>query len=111
MVASLLLRLIARITAFNIRNWSLRPVQTQEKQFKHLIDSAKKTSFGSDHNFQKISSYKDFVKNVPVREYEGIKAIYRKGKKWRKQYIVARKTNLFCTHLRDHIRIKVHPNN
>ncbi len=73
MVASLLLRLIARITAFNIRNWSLRPVQTQEKQFKHLIDSAKKTSFGSDHNFQKISSYKDFVKNVPVREYEGIR--------------------------------------
>ena len=45
MVASLLLRLIARITAFNIRNWSLRPVQTQEKQFKHLIDSAKKDFF------------------------------------------------------------------
>ena len=73
MVASLLLRLTAKITAFNIRNWSLRPVQTQEKQFKHLINSAKKTSFGADHNFQKISSYKDFVKNVPVREYEGIR--------------------------------------
>lgn len=73
MVASLLLRLTAKITAFNIRNWSLRPVQTQEKQFKHLINSAKKTSFGADHNFQKIFSYKDFVKNVPVREYEGIR--------------------------------------
>ena len=73
MVASLLLRLTAKITAFNIRNWSLRPVQTQEKQFKHLINSAKKTSFGADHNFKKISSYKDFVKNVPVREYEGIR--------------------------------------
>ena len=73
MAASLLLRLIARITAYNIRNWSSKPVQTQEKQFKHLINSAKKTSFGADHNFQKISSYKDFVKNVPVREYEGIR--------------------------------------
>ena len=73
MVASLLLRLTAKITAFNIRNWSLRPVQTQEKQFKHLINSAKKTSFGADHNFQKIFSYKDFVKNVPVREYEGLR--------------------------------------
>jgi len=73
MAASLLLRLIARITAFNIRNWSSKPVQTQEKQFKYLINSAKKTSFGADHNFQKISSYKDFVKNVPVREYEGIR--------------------------------------
>ncbi len=73
MAASLLLKLIARITAFNIRNWSLRPIQTQEKQFKYLINSAKKTSFGTDHNFQKISSYKDFVNNVPVREYEGIR--------------------------------------
>ena len=72
MIASLLLRLIARITAYNIKTWSSRPVQTQEKQFKYLIKRAKKTAFGLDHNFQEIASYKDFVKNVPVRGYEGI---------------------------------------
>ena len=80
MVAALFLRLTARITAFNIRNWSLKPIQTQEKQFKYLINSAKNTSFGIDHNFQEISSYKDFVKNVPIREYEKIRPYIEKVK-------------------------------
>ena len=81
MIASLLLRLIARITAYNIKTWSSRPVQTQEKQFKYLIKRAKKTAFGLDHNFQEIASYKDFVKNVPVRGYEGIKPYVEMVKK------------------------------
>ena len=80
-MASLLLRLIARITALNIKTWSSRPVRTQEKQLKYLIKRAKKTFFGIDHNFQEISSYEDFVKNVPVREYEGIKPYIEKVKK------------------------------
>ena len=73
MVASSLLKLIAKITALKIKTWSSKPVQTQEKQFKYLINSAKRTSFGIDHNFHEITSYNDFVKNVPVREYEGIR--------------------------------------
>ncbi len=81
MVASLLLRLIARITTFRIKTWSSRPVQTQEKQFKYLIKRARRTSFGADHNFHEISSYKDFVKNVPLREYEGIKPYIERIKK------------------------------
>ena len=81
MIAPLLLRLIARITAYNIKTWSSRPVQTQEKQFKYLIKRAKKTAFGLDHNFQEIASYKDFVKNVPVRGYEGIKPYVEMVKK------------------------------
>ena len=80
-MASLLLRLIARITALNIKAWSERPVRTQEKQLKYLIKRAKKTFFGIDHNFQEIASYEDFVKNVPVREYEGIKPYIEKVKK------------------------------
>ena len=81
MVASLFLRLVARITAFNIKTWSLSPIRTQEKQFKYLIKRAKRTSFGLDHNFQEITSYKDFVKNVPVRQYEGIKPYIERVKK------------------------------
>ena len=80
-MASLILRLIARITALNIKTWSSRPVRTQEKQLKYLIKRAKETFFGIDHNFQEIASYEDFVKNVPVREYEGIKPYIEKVKK------------------------------
>ena len=81
MVASLLLKITAKITAFNIKNWSLRAVRTQEKQFKYLINRAKETSFGLDHNFQEINSYKNFVKNVPIREYEGLRPYIERVKK------------------------------
>tara|TARA_S200000501_G_scaffold216230_2_gene202934 strand:+ start:11161 stop:12663 length:1503 start_codon:yes stop_codon:yes gene_type:complete len=81
MLVSSLLKLIAKIAALKIKTWSLKPVQTQQKQFKHLINSAKRTSFGIDHNFQEITSYKDFVKNVPIREYEGIRPYIERLKK------------------------------
>ncbi len=81
MLVSSLLKLIAKIAALKIKTWSLKPVQTQQKQFKHLIKSAKRTSFGIDHNFQEIKSYKDFVKNVPIREYEGIRPYIERLKK------------------------------
>jgi hypothetical protein len=53
-----------------IRKWSLKPHETQIKVFKKLIDKAKNTKFGRDHNFKSINSYRDFIKNVPIRGYE-----------------------------------------
>ncbi len=44
----------------------------QIKLLKKLIKKAKKTSFGKDHNFDKFSTYKDFKKNVPIRDYEAL---------------------------------------
>jgi hypothetical protein len=45
-------------------------VQLQEQTFKNLLDQAKSTAFGSDHNFGQINNYADFKKHVPVRDYE-----------------------------------------
>ncbi len=56
------------------KKWSENPVQTQQKVFRELIKSAKNTSFGKDHNFEKISSFDDFAKQVPIRDYEQIKS-------------------------------------
>ena len=46
---------LAKIVAYffvkRIKKWSMNPVATQEKVFKQLIASAKKTSFGIDHSF------------------------------------------------------------
>ena len=42
----------------------------QKNVLKKLINKAKKTDFGKDHNFIKIKNYKDFINNVPVRRYE-----------------------------------------
>ena len=58
----------------SIDKWSLNPILTQQKVFKKLITSASKTKFGLDHNFNKIKNHKDYVKNIPIRDYEGFKS-------------------------------------
>ncbi|RKR14784.1 GH3 auxin-responsive promoter [Maribacter vaceletii] len=67
----------AKIFAKNIVNktlkWVNNPVKAQEKVFQNLINTAKNTSFGKDHNFNKIGSFEDFSKAVPVRDYEELK--------------------------------------
>ena len=55
------------------RVWKNNPINAQNLVFKKLIKSAKKTSFGQEHNFEKINTYDDFAKHVPVRDYEGLK--------------------------------------
>ena len=56
-----------------IQKWANNPIETQEKVFRRLISDATSTQFGIDHNFKKINTYQDFVKRVPVRDYEGLK--------------------------------------
>ncbi len=46
------------------------PVKSQEKVLKKLLQTAKNTVFGKDHHFDSISSYEEFKKRVPIRDYE-----------------------------------------
>ncbi len=48
-------------------------VALQQKTFQHLIATAQNTAFGADHHFSQISSYADFKKNVPIRDYEQLR--------------------------------------
>jgi hypothetical protein len=48
-------------------------VALQQKTFSNLINDAKNTAFGTDHHFGEITSYEDFKKNVPVRDYEELR--------------------------------------
>lgn len=61
----------ASIIARSIRKWSNKPLETQEKVLWNLVNTAKQTVFGKDHHFDKINSYEDFKKQVPIRDYEG----------------------------------------
>ncbi|MCB4807289.1 GH3 auxin-responsive promoter family protein [Tamlana sp. 62-3] len=58
----------------NIQKWANKPIETQEKVFQELIATATKTVFGQDHDFVSINNHADFVKRVPVRDYEGLKS-------------------------------------
>ncbi len=53
--------------------WINNPLVTQERVFQELISVATSTEFGKDHNFISINSYNDFVKQVPIRDYEGLR--------------------------------------
>lgn len=56
-----------------VLKWANNPIETQEKVFKSLISEAVTTQFGKDHDFISINNYQDFVKRVPVRDYEGLR--------------------------------------
>lgn len=57
-----------------INKWASNPIKTQEQVFATLIETAKNTAFGKDHNFQHIKTYSDFTQNVPIRDYEELKS-------------------------------------
>ncbi|WP_299108195.1 GH3 auxin-responsive promoter family protein [uncultured Winogradskyella sp.] len=63
----------AKYIAKRIQKWSSNPVETQQKVFDNLVSEAKHTTFGKDHNFSSISSFKEFQNNVPIRDYEELK--------------------------------------
>jgi len=64
----------AKVIRRQVYKWANNPVETQQKTLKYLIQTAKNTAFGKDHNFKNINSHHDFKNNVPVNDYEGIKS-------------------------------------
>lgn len=56
-----------------VQKWANNPLKTQEKVFQYLLKTAQNTDFGKDHNFAQIKSHKDFIGNVPVRDYEALR--------------------------------------
>lgn len=71
---SLLARPFAGYIYNKIKKGMDTAVEDQESILKHLIKVGKSTSFGKDHGFSSISSYADFVKQVPIRDYEQFKS-------------------------------------
>ena len=57
-----------------VYKWAYNPHKTQQKILKELIKKAKHTAFGKDHNFDKITSYSEFKKQVKVTDYEGLRS-------------------------------------
>ncbi|RAJ24354.1 GH3 auxin-responsive promoter [Gelidibacter algens] len=57
----------------SVLKWANNPIETQDAVFKNLIDEARDTSFGKDHEFSNIKSHSDFITQVPIRDYEDLK--------------------------------------
>ena len=70
---SLAAKIFAKKVFLETQKWANNPIETQQKVFENLLNSAKNTVFGKDHDFENITTFQEFAKNVPVRDYEDLK--------------------------------------
>ncbi len=57
------------------------PVDVQDEVLAKLIQTAKKTEFGEQHDFSSIKDYKSFVSKVPIQKYESIEPLIERCRK------------------------------
>ncbi|WP_018612766.1 GH3 auxin-responsive promoter family protein [Segetibacter koreensis] len=79
-VKSLLAKPFALLVHNKIKKGAQTAVADQEAIFKTLLKKAVGTQFGIDHSFDKIESYDDFKRLVPIRDYEQLKDYIEKIK-------------------------------
>ena len=72
-IKSILAKPFAKHVYKSIQKWAKKPVETQTNVFQNLISNAVSTQFGKDHDFISINSHADFIKRVPIRDYEDLK--------------------------------------
>ena len=72
-IRSFLAKPLASFVQARQEKWAKNPILAQEKVFQNLIQKAQDTLFGKDHHFREVRSIQDFQKNVPIRDYEGLR--------------------------------------
>ena len=72
-IKSIAAKLFASYINKQTQKWANNPVEAQQKVFESLLFQSKNTLFGKNHHFCDIKTFQDFAKNVPVRDYEGLK--------------------------------------
>jgi hypothetical protein len=75
-IRSTLAKPFAAYVASQTRKWALNPGPVQQKILIKNIQKAAFTKFGKDFGFGDVKSYDDFKKQVPVRDYEGLKTYF-----------------------------------
>ena len=73
-IKSIAAKLFAQYIHNKVQTWATKPVETQEKVFRDLIEQAQHTQFGKDHDFANIKTFQDFAAKVPIRDYEQLRS-------------------------------------
>jgi len=91
-----LAKLVASILANRTNHWVSNGIEIQMKTLDYLISRGKATRFGKDHHFSRISDYKSFKNQVPVRSYEEIKGYIELVKNGEKDILWPGRPLYFC---------------
>ena len=68
-----------------IEKFKQEPHSVQRTTLVELLEAAKQTEFGKTHHFEKIKSYEDFAKRVPLFDYESFTPYLEKNIKGKQQ--------------------------
>ena len=68
-----------------IEKFKQEPHSVQRTTLVELLEAAKQTEFGKTHHFEKIKSYQDFAKRVPLFDYESFTPYLEKNIKGKQQ--------------------------
>lgn len=79
-IKSLLVKPFATYTAKQIKKGMATALEDQQNLFNELLKTGAKTEFGKAHDFASIKTYADFIRNVPIRDYEGFRSYIEKIK-------------------------------
>ncbi len=80
---SLLAKPFASIIAAKVKKEMMRAAEDQEAILQELLKTGRKTEFGKEHTFENIHSYDDYIKAVPIRDYEQFRPYIDKIKEGR----------------------------
>src|SRR5579871_6045844 len=86
-IKSFLAKPFANIIYKQVKKGMETAVEDQQSILNNLIKSATKTDFGKEHGFELIKTHEDFVKQVPVRDYEQFKPYIQKIKEGRQNVL------------------------
>ena len=78
-----------------IKEFLENPVHIQNEVLTNLIRKAKDTEFGTEHNFDLINNYTDYINNVPVRTYEEFYSFINRSRKGIQNVIWPTKINWY----------------
>lgn len=70
---AVLSRIYAGVINKQLNRLRQNAVGLQQQIFRNLVEQAKNTAFGRDHQFGGISTYDDFKRLVPIRDYEDLR--------------------------------------
>jgi hypothetical protein len=95
-IKSFLSFLFAKHIVSKNNKWKNNAVKIQQKIMLTLINQGQHTVFGKDHKFSEIKKYSDFKRQIPVRDYEGLKNYVRKIIKGKKNVLWPGEPLYFC---------------
>ena len=77
---SLLAKPFAYYIYNQIKKGAENALADQQTILKTLVKTGRNTEFGKDHKLEEVKSYEDFIKAVPIRDYEQLKPYIEKIK-------------------------------